>query len=50
MLCHREIMPMGLSGPRFHAKLRNFTPRPGPAGVRRTPLAPNAAGALVDGI
>ena len=26
--CHREITPTGLSGPRFHAPLHNFTPTP----------------------
>ena len=29
---HREIIPTGLSEPRFHAPLHNFTPTPGPAG------------------
>ena len=29
---HREITPTGISEPRFHAPLHNFTPTPGPAG------------------
>ena len=29
---HRKITPTGLSGPRFHASLHNFTLPPGPVG------------------
>ena len=40
---HREITPTGLSGPRFHVPLHNFTPTPGPAGGPVCTTGPNSS-------